>query len=162
MKTKTVAKGVTKATSIEMGGEWINRIISLDPGVSLDHEDLSLMKRVRERVESKENYVVFGGRPSAVKGLAEALIVFKQILKSSSELKLVVTGRLTKTMSIIFGKMCRKLGIADKVVFTGFIPRAERFEVIAKAKVMLYPSHEDAFFLRCLGISSSWNTCCWL
>jgi glycosyltransferase involved in cell wall biosynthesis len=103
------------------------------------------MKRVRERVESKGNYVVFGGRPRAVKGLAEALIVFKQILKSSSELKLVVTGRLTKTMSMILGKMCRKLGLADKVVFTGFIPRAERFEVIAKAREMLYPSHEDAF-----------------
>jgi glycosyltransferase involved in cell wall biosynthesis len=141
----TLIVGVTKATSIEMSGEWINRIISLDPGVSLDHEDLSLMKRVREKVESKENYVVFGGRPDPVKGLAEALIVFKQILKSSSELKLVVTGKMTEVMSIILRKVCRKLGILDKVVFTGFIPRTERFEVIAKARLMLYPSHEDAF-----------------
>ena len=114
-------------------------------GVSLDYEDLLLIKRVRKRVKSKENYIVFGGTPVATKGLAEALIVFKQILRRSNGLKLVVTGRLTKTMSTILGKMCRKLGIADKVVFTGFIPRAERFEVIAKAREMLYPSHEDAF-----------------
>jgi glycosyltransferase involved in cell wall biosynthesis len=141
----TLIVGVTKATSIEIGGEWINRITSLDPGVSLDHEDLSLMKRVRERVESKENYVVFGGRPSAVKGLAEALIVFKQILKSSSGLKLVVTGKMTEVMSIVLRKVCRKLGILDKVLSTGFIPRTERFEVIAKARLMLYPSHEDTY-----------------
>jgi glycosyltransferase involved in cell wall biosynthesis len=141
----TLIVGVTKATSIEMSGEWINRIISLDPGLSLGHEDLSLMKRVRERVESKENYVVFGGRPGAVKGLTEALIVFKQILRRSNGLKLVVTGKVTEVMSIILRKVCRKLGIVDKVVFTGFTPRVERFEVIAKAKVMLYPSHKDAF-----------------
>jgi glycosyltransferase involved in cell wall biosynthesis len=141
----TLIVGVTKATSIEMGGEWINRIISLDPGVSLDHEDLSLMKRVRERVRSKENYVVFGGRPDTVKGLAEALIVFKQISKRSSGLKLVITGKMTEAMTTILRKVCRKLGILDKVLFTGFIPRTERFEVIAKARLMLYPSHEDTF-----------------
>jgi glycosyltransferase involved in cell wall biosynthesis len=128
-----------------MGGEWINRIISLDPGVSLDHEDLSLMKRVRERVESKENYVVFGGRPDAVKGLAEALIVFKEISRRSNELRLIVTGRLTKTMSMILRKVCRKLGIVDKVVFTGFISRVKRLEIVTKAKLMLYLSHVDAF-----------------
>ena len=145
LRKYTLIVGVTKATSIEMGGEWINRIISLDPGVSLDHEDLSLIKRVGEKVESKENYVVFGGRPASEKGLAEALIVFKQILKSSSELKLVVTGKMTEVMSIILRKVCRKLGILDKVLFTGFIPRMKRFEVIAKARLMLYPSHEDTF-----------------
>jgi predicted PilT family ATPase len=67
-----------------MGDEWINRIISLDPVVSLDYEDLFLIKQIRERVKSKENYVVFGGRPNAAKGLAEALIVFKQISKRST------------------------------------------------------------------------------
>lgn len=145
LRKYTLIVSVSKAIPIEMGDEWVNRIISLDPGVSLDYEDLLLIKRVRERVRSKENYIVFGGTPVATKGLAEALIVFKQILRRSNGLKLVVTGRLTKTMSMILGKMCRKLGIAEKVVFTGFIPRAERFEVIAKAKVMLNPSHKDAF-----------------
>jgi glycosyltransferase involved in cell wall biosynthesis len=145
LRKYTLIVGITKATSIEMGDEWVNRVISLDPGVSLDHEDLLLMKQVREKVKSKENYVVFGGRPAAAKGLAEALIVFKQILKSLSGLKLIVTGKITKMMSTHLIKACRKLGIVDKVVFTGFIPRVKRFEVVAKAKLMLYPSHEDAF-----------------
>jgi glycosyltransferase involved in cell wall biosynthesis len=41
--------------------------------------------------------------------------------------------------------VCRRLGIDDKVVFTGFIPREERFEVVARARLMLYPSHVDSF-----------------
>jgi glycosyltransferase involved in cell wall biosynthesis len=103
------------------------------------------MKRVRERVRSKENYVVLGGRPNAVKGFAEALIVFKEISRRSNELRLIVTGRLTKTMSMILRKVCRKLGIVDKVVFTGFISRVKRLEIVTKAKLMLYLSHVDAF-----------------
>jgi glycosyltransferase involved in cell wall biosynthesis len=145
LRKYTLVVGVTRAISIEMGDEWVNRIISLDPGVSLDYEDLLLIKQIRERVKSKENYVVFGGRPNAAKGLAEVLIVFKQISKRSSELRLVVTGKMTEAMSTILRKVCRKLGIVDKVVFSGFIPRVKRFEVVAKAKLMLYPSHEDAF-----------------
>ena len=137
--------GVTKATSIEMGGEWVNRVISLDPGVSLDLEDLLLMKQVKEAIKSKENYIVFGGRPAVTKGLVEALVVFKQISKRLSELKLVITGKVTNTLLLPLRKVCRKLGIEDKVIFTGFIPRMNRFEIVGKAKLMLYPSHEDAF-----------------
>jgi glycosyltransferase involved in cell wall biosynthesis len=145
LRKYTLIVGITKATSIEMGGEWVNKVVSLDPGVSLDHEDLSLMKEVRRRVRDKENYVVFGGRPDAAKGLAEALIVFKEISKRISGLKLIVTGKVTNTMIAPLRKACRRLGVEDKVVFTGFIPRAKIFEVVAKAKLMLYPSHVDAF-----------------
>jgi len=145
LKKYTLIVGITKATSIEMGGEWVSKVVSLDPGVSLDQEDVLLMKEVRKRVRERKNYVIFGGRPDAVKGLAEALIVFKEISKRISGLKLIVTGKVTNTMIAPLIKTCKRLDIEDKVVFTGFIPRMKRFEVVAKAKLMLYPSHVDAF-----------------
>jgi len=37
------------------------------------------------------------------------------------------------------------LGIEDKVVFTGFVPREERLRIVREAKLMLYPSHVDAY-----------------
>jgi glycosyltransferase involved in cell wall biosynthesis len=137
--------GVTKAVSIEMGDEWAERIISLDPGVSLDKEDLLIVERVKKRVREKENYIVFGGRPSVHKGLAETLIIFKQISKHFAEIKLIITGRILNKTLILVKKICKRLDIEDKVVFTGFIPREDRFKIIAKAKLTLYPSHEDAF-----------------
>jgi hypothetical protein len=36
--------GVTKATAIEMGGEWLDKMIYFDPGVSLDEGDLEIIK----------------------------------------------------------------------------------------------------------------------
>ncbi|MEM2622874.1 MAG: glycosyltransferase, partial [Candidatus Nezhaarchaeales archaeon] len=38
-----------------------------------------------------------------------------------------------------------RLGLEDRIVLTGTVPRAERFRIVAKANLMLYPSHVDAF-----------------
>jgi len=136
---------VSKAIAIEMGSEWVNKVRSLDPGVTLDREDLEMIKSVEKRVREKENYIVLGGRPYAEKGLAEALISFKFILKHFPQLKLVITGKTTPTILFQAKKACKRLGIEDKVTFTGFLPREKRFEIVAKAKLVLYPSHVDSF-----------------
>jgi glycosyltransferase involved in cell wall biosynthesis len=145
LRRYTLVLGVSKAIAADMGGEWLGKVVCFDPGVSLDHEDMAIIRSVRERVRGKENYVVFGGRPSADKGLAEALISFKLISKHVPGIKLVVTGKVTPKILAHVKRVCRRLGIDDKVVFTGFIPREERFEVVARARLMLYPSHVDSF-----------------
>jgi glycosyltransferase involved in cell wall biosynthesis len=137
--------GVTKATATEMGGEWVDRMYCFDPGVSLDDEDLEVIKSVRARVREKQDYIVFGGRPIAEKGLAEALIAFKFISKHFSNLKLVFTGRISPESYAHVKKALKRLGIEDKVVFTGFVSRERRFEIVARAKLIIYPSHVDAF-----------------
>ena len=136
--------GISKAIAAEMGGEWFDKVICFDPGVSLDSEDLEIIKNVRRRVERKEDYVVLGGRPSVDKGLVEALIALRLISKRLPRIKFVVTGRVAPAISRI-KKVCKKLGVEDKVVFTGFVSREKRLEIVAKAKLMLYPSHVDAF-----------------
>lgn len=55
----------------------------------------------------------------AAKDLAEALTVFKEISRRISELKLIVTGKVTNTMIAPLRKVCRRLDVEDKVVFTG-------------------------------------------
>jgi Glycosyltransferase len=137
--------GVSKAVPIEMGGEWINRITPLDPGVSLDEKDLELIKHIRGKTREKRDYIVLGGRPDAVKGLAEALVVFRLLSKHFPGLKLVVTGEMPGKVALGVVRASRKLGIEGKLVFTGFITREKRFELVAGAKLMLYPSHEDSF-----------------
>jgi glycosyltransferase involved in cell wall biosynthesis len=137
--------GVTRATAVEMGGEWEGRMLCLNPGVTLDPGDLQLIDRVKAEVREKGEYIVFGGRPVADKGLPEALIVFKALSKHYSGLKLVVTGRMRPRVGWRVGLMVRRLGLEGRVLFTGFVPREERFRVVASARLMLYPSHVDAF-----------------
>jgi glycosyltransferase involved in cell wall biosynthesis len=80
----TAIIGISKATAVEMGGAWSSKMIYFDPGVSLDEEDMGTIRSIKERVKEKEAYVVFGGRPTAEKGVAEALVSFKIISKASS------------------------------------------------------------------------------
>ena len=136
---------VSKSIPYEMGSEWTSRVISLDPGVSLDESDLNAMVTIKSRSVKKGSYVVFGGRPSAEKGLAEALVAFSLISRHCRDLKLVVTGHVRKNTLLGLKRACKKLRVEDKVVFTGFLPRWRRFEIIAKARLMLYPSHVDSF-----------------
>jgi len=145
LRKYTLVLGVSKAIAVEMGDEWVDRVHCFDPGVSLDDKDLEIIRRVREKVKEKGNFVVFGGRPSVVKGLAEALITFKFISRLFPDLKLVLTGGVTPQILTRVKKVCRKLEIEDKVIFTGFISREKRFEIVAKAKLMLYPSHVDSY-----------------
>ena len=137
--------GVTRATAVEMGGEWEGRMVCLNPGVTLDPGDVQLISRVKAKVREKGEYIVFGGRPVADKGLPEALIVFKALSKHYTGLKLVVTGRVRPRVKWRLGLMVRRLGLEGRVVFTGFVPREERFRVVASSRLMLYPSHVDAF-----------------
>lgn len=136
---------VSRSIPYEMGSEWIDRMFVLDPGVSLDEEDLNVMKRTKAKVREKENYIVFGGRPVAAKGITEALIVSKFVSKKFNDIKLVFTGTLKDSIVRRIMYVSKKLGIEDKVLLTGFLPRNKRLEVVAKAKLMLYPSHVDAF-----------------
>jgi glycosyltransferase involved in cell wall biosynthesis len=145
LRKYTLVLSVSKAIPVEMGYEWLNRAKNLDPGVSLDEKDLEAMLRVKENVREKGNYVIFGGRIGAEKGPIEALIVFKYVSKRFSDLKLVITGGMAIQTYLRIKRICRKLGMENKVIFTGFVPREKRFEIVAKAKLMLYPSHVDAF-----------------
>ncbi|MEM4650055.1 MAG: glycosyltransferase [Candidatus Bathyarchaeia archaeon] len=137
---------VSKSIPYEMGPEWISKIIALDPGVSLDEEDEHMINLIRNEKHVKKDYVIFGGRPGdAFKGLIEALIVFKTISKENPNLKLICTGNIGKIVLARINKFCHKLKINDKVVFMGFKERFERFKFVAESKLMLYPSHMDAF-----------------
>ncbi|MEM4813812.1 MAG: glycosyltransferase family 4 protein, partial [Ignisphaera sp.] len=67
------------------------------------------------------------------------------ISRRISDIKLIFTGSINDAVLRKIMHLCKKLGIEDKVLFTGFISRDKRFEIVAKAKLMLYPSHIDAF-----------------
>ncbi|MEM2386373.1 MAG: glycosyltransferase family 4 protein, partial [Candidatus Bathyarchaeia archaeon] len=136
---------VSKAIPKEMGSIWERRVIPLDPGVSLDDEDIQLINSLRRAKSSeKKNYIVFGGRPTASKGLIEGLMAFKLISKSSPNLRMIVTGNIDDATLVNLNRFCKNIGI-NKVAFTGFLPRADRFRIVSESILMLYPSHVDAF-----------------
>ncbi|MEM3872266.1 MAG: glycosyltransferase family 4 protein [Nitrososphaeria archaeon] len=137
---------VSKSISIEMGVDWLDKIVSLDPGIALSKEDSDLINKISNRAVEKDNIIVFGGRPSAEKGIIEALIAWKYILKSIGQnYKLIITGNIQPKIMVKLKTLSKSLGIGDNVLFTGFIPKDERLYIVAKARMMIYPSHSDAY-----------------
>jgi hypothetical protein len=69
LKRYDLVVGVSRAVAVDMGGEWVDRMHFFDPGVSLNDEDLELIKSIRARVRDKQDYIAFCGRPVAEKAL---------------------------------------------------------------------------------------------
>jgi len=105
----------------------------------------SLMASMGFKFKEKKNYIVFGGRPTVEKGIVEAFLAFKKIANVFNGYKLYVTGKISNNIANRLFRFAKRLGIGDKVVFTGFVSREERFGIVREAKLMLYPSHVDAF-----------------
>ena len=85
-------------------------------------------------------------RRIADKGLVEALIVFKHIAEHNLSLKLVVTrGDIGCKLRHRKRGFLKRLKIEDRALLLGFLPRDRRLRLIAEDKLMLYPSHIDAF-----------------
>jgi len=117
----------------------------MDPGVSLDKEDLKLIEEIKVRFKEKRAHVAFGGRPTYDKGVVKGLIVFREISRRLGSYKLYITGRLGERELLRLRRIAKMLGFEDKVVFTGFVSREERLRIVREAKLMLYPSHVDAY-----------------
>jgi glycosyltransferase involved in cell wall biosynthesis len=149
LKNFDLLVAVSRSIPLEMGVEWSN-IKILDPSLNLDKEDLELIERVLREYGSKypkhrDNLVLFSTRPDAEKGIIEALYAFSFMSKKRPELRLAITGKMSKSAREGILKLAKKLGILDKVILTGYISREELFKIRARSRLLLYPSHVDSF-----------------
>jgi len=136
--------GISKAICEETGYE--SEIYCMNPGVSLDDTDLALIGKVNEVVKEKRNFIIFGGRPDALKGIVEGLLAFKHITTHlGGNFKLYITGNISDLVKQRIIRFSKRLGILDNIVLTGYISREERLKLVKEAKVMIYPSHIDGY-----------------
>jgi glycosyltransferase involved in cell wall biosynthesis len=138
---------ISKAIVIEMQRVPENTVY-MDPGVSLDSGAMNIIRRIRALNIPREDYIAFVGRPTDCrKGFAEALIAFKSLLKEFPSLKLLVVGTTSPRFKKgVYRSLDKYLGIdRSKVVFTGFLSREDLYKLIRGSRLILYPSHADAY-----------------
>jgi len=97
-------------------------------------------------IVKKENYGIFWARHIPLKGTLEIPYIMKEIVKEKKDFLLRVAGKFADDMDIEkrFFDEVRKLGIENNIVYVGFLDEKELAEYIARAKVFIYPTHEDA------------------
>ena len=99
-------------------------------------------RRVREKYgfKEKENLLIFAGRLDFVKGVMGLIEAFKQVLIEMPDTKLIIAGTGNFTHCLDVAKPCW-----SHIIFTGFIPREELFELYAIADMGIVPSIHEEF-----------------
>jgi len=93
----------------------------------------------------KENYGIFWARLLPLKGVLEIPYIVKEIVKEKKDFVVHVAGRLGKDMEERFFDEVKKLGIENNIKYVGFLDEKDLAEYIRRAKVFIYPTHEDSF-----------------
>lgn len=96
--------------------------------------------RAKYGFEENEQLLIFAGRLDLVKGIIELIEAFKQVIIEIPNAKLIIAGTGNFTHCLEVAKPCWK-----NILFTGFIPKEELFELYAIANVGIVPSIHEEF-----------------
>lgn len=113
-------------------------------------QDIEKYYREREKIlRAKDDYAVFYARLGVSKGILEIPYIAKELEKAGY--KLILIGNFdsvnTKTR---FERICGRLSVKN-IEYMGYLPPdSDLWEVVAKSKVLIYPSHHDSFSLAVL------------
>jgi glycosyltransferase involved in cell wall biosynthesis len=95
----------------------------------------------------KGDYIVAASRLVALKGALELPRIHRRI-RDETGLRLVVTGRFSdESTRRAFGRVTEREGLklGEDIVLAGFLPKEKYYETLARARVLIYPSHSDSF-----------------
>ena len=95
---------------------------------------------------SKIKTVVFLGALTKDKGIEDALKVFS-ILETQGNYNFWVVGNGSGQYKNYLLALAKKLGIKDKVIFWGFVDESKKFELLARAHILINPSIREGWGL---------------
>jgi glycosyltransferase involved in cell wall biosynthesis len=135
-----VSKGQAEILGVD---SWGVPYFILNPANAVDPELLN------HRGVGKDDYLVFYARMHPEKGIFELPKIIK-ILRDEydGDVKLKVMGAFPNDgIRRVFFSLVRRYGVENNIKYLGFVNEEEKHEIVAKAKVLIYPSHSDWFSL---------------
>jgi 1,2-diacylglycerol 3-alpha-glucosyltransferase len=92
-------------------------------------------------VRADEKVLLFVGRLGKEKNVEFLLESFQAVLKLIPDCRLVLAGKGPLEDSLRL--LCRQIGIEDKVIFTGELPRQQIVHCYASSDILVFPSVSD-------------------
>lgn len=129
----------------------INMSSAISPHFAPIAMDAGRLELLRERFGVVGRYVMYSGAMEPRKN-AEGLLRAFAMLEGSASVgtQLVIAGKVSPVDRARFDTMASELGIADKVVFTGFITDDELIMLYSATAVYVFPSLHEGFGLPAL------------
>ena len=116
--------------------------------VIVTHEAADEIIEEAEPVSNLRNkqFIFYIGRPQPHKNLNRLIQAFAEIKKTHSELLLVLAGRKDSVYDSYF-KEAQKLGVANSVIFTGYVTDGQLKWLYRNCKAYVFPSLSEGFGL---------------
>jgi len=135
-----LSKGQAETLGID---DWGVPYFILNPANAVDPELLD------HRGVGKDDYLVFYARMHPEKGIFELPKIIKVLRDEyDGDVKLKVMGAFPNDgIRRVFFSLVRRYGVENNIEYLGFVSEEEKHEIVAKAKVLIYPSHNDSFSL---------------
>lgn len=97
--------------------------------------------------KEKQNTIVFLGALTKDKGIEDAVNAFALINKDEGNFKFWILGKGSDGYIKHLRNMVVKLGLSSKVDFFGYVSQSEKFELLAKAHLLVNPSFREGWGL---------------
>ncbi|HJY98773.1 MAG TPA: glycosyltransferase family 1 protein [Patescibacteria group bacterium] len=128
--------------------------LAIDPdrfNPSIPEKDV---RHIKNKYSIVDDYILYLGTLKPSKNIVGLITAFSLISPDFPKVKLVISGKKGWMFDEIFEK-AEKLGLEDKIVFTGFVPEEEKPALIAGARVFVLPSYWEGFGLDALNAMAS-------
>jgi glycosyltransferase involved in cell wall biosynthesis len=113
--------------------------------IDVQHPGIRRPEVLPDAIATREPLVVYVGRLEAYKRIDVLLDAIARLAKSHPDVRLAIVGRGSARAGL--ERRAEKLGLAERVVFPGFVTDAERDVWLARARVCVCPSEKEGFGL---------------
>lgn len=123
----------------------------LFPSNGMENPSGSVVKILGDDINySKMDQIIFVARHSYAKGIFDLKPILDIVFKNTTS-KLVLIGRFEhKSEEIRFKNIMDKYFKSGKIIYKGFVNDKILYDEITRSKLMIYPSHSDAFSITVL------------
>jgi len=130
-----------------------NKVTVIYPGYDPDKFYFPIptknVRQVKRKYKIGKNYILYLGTLKPSKNIEGLLKAFALIKDDFPDYFLVIAGKKGWLFDSIFEKV-KKMGLQEKVIFTGFVAEEEKAPLMAGAKVFASPSFWEGFGLIAL------------
>lgn len=118
-----------------------------EKNISVIPMGVSVPKVMKKFNKEKNPTLIFVGRISSLKGIEDALEATELIKRTYPNIQFWVIGRGPDIYINRLKQLCIEQGITKNVVFWGFVSEEKKFELLAKAHLLISPSIKEGFGL---------------
>jgi len=95
--------------------------------------------------EERDIDIIYLASISRAKGIYDVPLILRKVKERIPNFKAVIIGRISDDLKKEFRETLKSYGVENNVTLLGYVDEIEKFELLARSKVMIYPSYMDTF-----------------